>query len=162
MKSAGKIAVVLFVIGLAFLDSANAQSHREREHREREWHGDIRVFHQRDIPRWRRGHWVHVRHAGRIAWWWVVDGVWYAYPAPVYPYPDPYVPPIVVAPPAVAQAPAGGPPPPAMSQPAPQPPTSGQPSMWYHCDSAQRYYPYVPECPSGWRAVPATPAPGSG
>jgi len=29
--------------------------------------------------------------------------------------------------------------------------------IWYYCDSAKAYYPYVSDCKEGWRAVPATP-----
>jgi hypothetical protein len=31
------------------------------------------------------------------------------------------------------------------------------PHYWYYCDAAHAYYPYVPRCPGGWRAV--SPAP---
>ncbi len=31
------------------------------------------------------------------------------------------------------------------------------PQSWFYCDSAKGYYPYVPQCPEPWRAVPATP-----
>ena len=75
----------------------------------------------------------HGRHDGRVGWWWVVGGVWYFYPAPVYPFPDPYVPPA---------------PPPVVITPPPQ---------FYLCESPRGYYPYVPSCPGGWRVVPATP-----
>ena len=42
----------------------------------------------------------------------------------------------------------------------------GQPSAgqaqpggsWYYCDASKAYYPYVKECPGGWREVPAQPA----
>lgn len=45
--------------------------------------------------------------------------------------------------------------------PAPAPASSPAGGNWYYCDSAQAYYPYVKECPGGWRATPATPpAPG--
>lgn len=27
--------------------------------------------------------------------------------------------------------------------------------VWYWCQSSQGYYPHVPYCPEGWRAVPA-------
>jgi hypothetical protein len=37
---------------------------------------------------WRHGHWYHGPHAGRTEWWWVVGDAWYAFPAPVYPYPQ--------------------------------------------------------------------------
>ena len=54
---------------------------------------------------------------------------------PYYAYP-----PVVVAPPPVVVQPSS-------------------PQYWYYCDSAQAYYPYVAQCPSGWRAVSPTPAP---
>jgi hypothetical protein len=46
------------------------------------WHGDVES--------WHGGHWFHGDHLGRLGWWWVVGDGWYFYPAPVYPYPDPY------------------------------------------------------------------------
>jgi hypothetical protein len=58
---------------------------------------------------------------------------------PFGPYWAPYAyPPVVVAPapPVAAQTPA--------------------PHDWYYCDSAQVYYPYVQQCPGGWRAVVPT------
>jgi hypothetical protein len=42
-------------------------------------------------------------------------------------------------------------PPPVMVQPSPLPP-----QYWYYCDTSQAYYPYVPQCPGGWRAVTPT------
>ena len=107
------------------------------------WHGDIRHFHEHDLVVWRGGRWVHGWHVGRFGWWWIVPGGWYFYPAPVYPYPDPYVPPVVAVQPV--------PPPVAQAQP--------QAQTWYYCDRPAGYYPYVPECPSGWKAMPATPPP---
>ena len=71
-------------------------------------------------------------------------GGWYFYPAPVYPYPDPYVPPVIAVQPA---------PPVAQAQP--------QTQSWYYCDRPAGYYPYVTECPSGWKTVPATPPPAA-
>jgi hypothetical protein len=115
-----------------------------------EWHGgdgrhdgfrggsDIRHFDRHDFAVWRSGGWRHVRHRGRLGWWWVVGGVWYFYPEPVYPYPDPYIPPVVV------------------TQPAPQPePPLAQ--FWYFCSASNSYYPYVSSCPGGWKTVPANP-----
>jgi hypothetical protein len=61
-------------------------------------------------------------------WGWGPDWPRYAYP------------PAVVAPP------------PVVVQPSPP-----QPQYWYYCDSAQAYYPYVQQCPGGWRAVAPTP-----
>jgi hypothetical protein len=49
-------------------------------------------------------------------------------------------PPVVVAPP------------PVVVQPVPPPP-----QYWYYCDAAQAYYPYVQQCPGGWRQVLPTP-----
>jgi hypothetical protein len=49
----------------------------------------------------------------------------------------------------VAVAPAAPPPALAATPPPPQ--------YWYYCDSARGYYPYVPDCPSGWRPVSAKP-----
>ena len=34
---------------------------------------------------------------------------------------------------------------------------AGPPQSWFYCESAKGYYPYVPQCPEPWRAVPATP-----
>jgi hypothetical protein len=100
------------------------------------WHGDIHYFHQYDLGRWRGGRWYHGSHGGRAGWWWIVAGVWYFYPAPVYPYPDPYLPPLVSPPPAPAQA---------------------APQYWYYCPNPAGYYPYVPQCSTDWQLVPATP-----
>jgi hypothetical protein len=60
-------------------------------------------------------------------------------------------PPVVAAPPAPASVAA-----------APTAPTPGAqaPAVWYYCDSAKGYYPYVSQCPEGWKSVPATPPAG--
>jgi hypothetical protein len=105
------------------------------------WHGGIEGFHEHDYHVWRGGHWAHDFHDGRYGWWWITGGLWYSYPAPIYPYPDPYLPPVVVASPEAAPAPA-------------VPPVA---QYWYYCDPAGGYYPYVPVCPSRWRVVPAAP-----
>jgi len=123
--------------------AANADRHDEGRHDGgRHWGGDIREFHNRDLPRWRAGYWHHSVHDGRLGWWWVVGGLWYFYPQPVYPYPDAYTPPVVV----IQQTPSAMP---GASAP--------QAQSWYYCASAQSYYPYVPSCPEGWKMVPATP-----
>lgn len=122
-------------------------------YRDGHWEGrDIHRFAGRDMNIWRRGHWIHGRHGGRLGWWWIAAGVWYFYPAPVYPYPDPYTPPVtIINQPPVVVAPQENvaPPPPAPAQPPAQ--------SWYYCDSAKGYYPYVPSCPEPWRTVPAQP-----
>ena len=104
-------------------------------------HGGFRgrQFHHHDT--WRRGHWHHGHHHGRWGWWWIVAGTWYFYPRPIYPYP-----------PVVVQSTPG----PAVVQPAPQPSVP----VWYYCESADAYYPYVQDCPGGWRSMPAVPPEG--
>ncbi len=93
--------------------------------------GDIRHFRDGgDYDAWRRGHWIHDHHAGRFGWWWVVGNDWYLYPTPVYPYPDPYIPPTVSA--------------------QPPPPMQAAPPAWFYCRSQGGYYPYVTSCPEGW------------
>jgi hypothetical protein len=52
-------------------------------------------------------------------------------------------------------------PPPVMVTPAPSivMPPAAPPTFWYDCDDSRGYYPYVAQCPSGWRAVSPTPDP---
>jgi hypothetical protein len=92
------------------------------------WHyhpglrGDIHHF---DHGYWHGGHWWHGTYGARLGWWWIVGPDWYWYPAPLYPYPDPYIPPGMA------------------------------PGFWYWCEFYHQYYPFVGACPSGWQAVPA-------
>ena len=128
--------LVAAVLGSPFGARGMAMEPRRGGEVHQSWHGDIRRFHEEDLRRWQGGHWVHGRRSGRVGWWWVVGGVWYFYPAPVYPYPDPYLPPTVVVPP------------------------PGQPPVqyWYYCRSRKSYYPYVTSCPEGWmQVVPQVP-----
>ncbi|HYL89201.1 MAG TPA: DUF6515 family protein [Burkholderiales bacterium] len=57
----------------------------------------------------------------------------------------------VVAPP---EAPT---PPPAPAAAAAQPTQAA--GTWYYCESSKTYYPYVQQCPEGWKSVPASPPP---
>ena len=70
---------------------------------------------------------------------------WYGppfHPYPVYPlYPYSYYPP---------------PPPVYVEQ---RDSTTGQGGYWYRCDNPGGYYPYVKECPAGWRKVLPAPPP---
>ncbi len=105
-----------------------------------EWHGERGMRHY-DEHEWRGGRWVHDWHNGRLGWWWFAGGAWYFYAQPIYPYPDPYTPPMVV-----------------QQQPAPMtvaPQTTAQ--VWYYCEASRGYYPYVTSCPSGWKTVAPTP-----
>jgi hypothetical protein len=64
------------------------------------------------------------------------------------PFWAPYAAPVVVPPPVVVT-----PAPSVVGPPAPPP------TFWYYCENPKGYYPYVSQCPSGWRAVSPTPAP---
>lgn len=124
-----------------FSATAGERDHQSRREASRPnpWHGEIHRFHEHDLNLWRSGRWHHGRHAGHVGWWWVVGGSWYFYPAAVYPYPDPYQPPVVVLPP---------------TEPAPQ--------YWYYCGNPAGYYPYVVQCLVGWQRVAANhPGPAS-
>lgn len=54
----------------------------------------------------------------------------------------------VLAPPRVVVVPAP-------SVGSSEPPAAGV--FYYYCDSARAYYPYVAQCPEGWRVLPTTP-----
>jgi len=108
-------------------------------------------FDHDEYRHWRGGHWVHGPHYGRGGWWWVADGMWYAFPQPVYPFPDPYAVPVVPLAPPPPPAPAGILPPGAPATPA----TDG---YWYYCSPTQRYFPFVHHCPAPWLRI--APAPG--
>ncbi len=156
----------MFLLTIAVLSAAAAQPafaderhewrgggrgevHREmrggEHYRARGWGGerDIRHFDNRHLSVWRAGRWHHGSHGGRIGWWWIAAGTWYFYPFPIYPYPDPYLPPVVVVQPT-----------PESMAPAAQAPAQN----WYYCEASKSYYPYVSSCATGWQAVPATPA----
>lgn len=133
------VATALFLIAQTSCFAADhprgvREAHRPQSHGR--WHGDIRHFHDYDMPRWRAGRWYNGWHDGRHAWWWIAGGAWYFYPRPVYPYPDPYLPPVVVVPEASST-------PPAATQ------------YWYSCPNPKGYYPYVVQCLTVWQKVPA-------
>ena len=143
------VITATLVIVLTMAGSGNAQDWHDHDRRGPDYHhgveggydggrwrdGDIRHFHEHDLQLWRGGRWFHGPYEGHEGWWWIVGGVWYFYPQPVYPYPDPYLPPMSVA---------------------PMPPASIPPGpSYYYCPSPPGYYPYLPSCPSGWRVVPA-------
>jgi hypothetical protein len=83
---------------------------------------------------------AQARHGYRRHHAWIAPRV----VVPVVPWWAPYTytyPPVVVAPPPRVY----------VQSPPPQ-------SYWYYCDSPEGYYPYVAQCPGGWRAVVPTPA----
>jgi hypothetical protein len=78
-----------------------------------------------------RGPRVRVGIGLGLGTFWGPYGGWGPY-WPRYTYP-----PVVVAPPLVVVQPS--------------------PHYWYYCDAAHAYYPYVQQCPGGWRQVLPTP-----
>lgn len=156
-----KFLLMILATSVHSMSYAEEQFHGEHGHevhghemRGREygegWHGDMRHFHEHDLDIWRGGRWYHGYHDGRNAWWWFAGGVWYAYSSPIYPYPDPYQPPVVMV-----QTPQ----PPVYVEQAPTPvQTAPQTQFWYYCANPSGYYPYVPNCSVDWQKVPATPA----
>jgi len=149
---AGTIVGIMMATSLPVLADRGEERRGEERHGEmRHWEGrEIHRFGERDFEIWRGGRWYHGRHEGRRGWWWVAAGIWYFYPSPVYPYPDPYTPPVTV----IQQAPVMvAPQAPAPVQVQAQPPAQN----WYYCESAKAYYPYVASCAEGWKSVPAQP-----
>ncbi len=149
MKTCKKYLTIIFslLIALAPLTASAEPWHR----------GDIHEFHGHDFHHWRSGYWYNGPHDGRLGWWWIVGGMWYFYPRPMYPYPDPYTPPVVIV--EQSQPPVQIPAPPAppvqyAQPPAPQP----QAQFWYYCESSKTYYPYAPSCKEEWKKVPAMPS----
>ncbi len=119
---------------------------------QRHWSGNIHHFRDHDMPVWTGGHWVHGAHNRRDGWWWVAGNYWYFYSAPVYPYPDPYKPSVVVIQSQVTtEVPAPAP------APADLAPVQDGKS-WYYCANPDGYYPYVQGCSVAWKKVPAAPA----
>jgi hypothetical protein len=70
----------------------------------------------------------------------------YAYAPPAYYYAAP--PPVYVAPTPTYLVPP---------QPAPVVQSAPPANVWYYCEDPKGYYPYVPNCNSGWRTVQPTP-----
>lgn len=122
-------AVALGAVAPAIAQDRHDERRFEDRH-DRGWHDrDIHHFRDRDFARWQHGRWFRGRHDGRLGWWWIVGDTWYFYPRPIYPFPDPYVPPVVAGPPAT--------------------------NAWYFCPPSQAYYPYAASCPVPWQVVPA-------
>jgi hypothetical protein len=148
--------IVILSQASAMADERGWHHDGDRHEMHSHWDGDIHRFHERDFGRWRAGQWFHGWNAGRYAWWWIVDGVWYPYPYVIRPYPDPYQPPVVI----VQQAPPvnatpATPPAPA----APDAPGASAAQDWYYCANPAGYYPYIAQCQGNWQKVPASPPP---
>lgn len=99
----------------------------------RRWRGDIVRFNEYDRDYWRSGHWEQSAYNGIYGWWWVLGISRYAYAEPVFPYPDPFIPPTVSV--------------------------SSTTPYWYYCAEPAGYYPYVATCATYWQQVPMSPVP---
>ena len=72
------------------------------------------------------------------------------YSRPYYPYPyQPYYPPTIVTVPVN--------PPVYIERSQPQPTQPLESGYWYYCSNPEGYYPYVQDCPDGWRQVDPIP-----
>ena len=112
-------------------------------------------------PRHGGGHGGHVyaghRHSGHghvgIGLYFGVPYGYPYYPPYYYPY---YYPPVIVTPARppvyIEQAPPSSYIPPDIAAPS-----ESDQYYWYHCDKPDGYYPYVKECPGGWKKVTPTP-----
>lgn len=88
-----------------------------------------------------------VAHAARVG---VYVGPGYPYYYPVVPAPYYYPPPVVAVPVEPAL-------PPEYIEKGQAQDGAEADGVWYYCDASKHYYPYVKECRSGWRPVPARP-----
>lgn len=97
-------------------------------------------------------HWRHgggfYRHYGHPRFSFYLGIPWYPRPYFSYPY-YPYYPPTIVTVPAN--------PPVYIERDAPQATQQLPSGYWYYCSNPEGYYPYVRECPSGWRQVDPIP-----
>ncbi|MGO8865555.1 MAG: hypothetical protein ACLQME_03545 [Alphaproteobacteria bacterium] len=91
---------------------------------------DVRHFDPNRLAAWRGGLWRQEWHNGRYGWWWSVDGAWYFYPQPIYPYPM-AVSDVYVEEPAVPPPPQYVMPFPYVPVPVPVPPIFSF-SPWWH------------------------------
>ena len=108
---------------------------------------DYAHFTTADRDRWRHGTWHHQFIDGRYGWWFVVDGIWYFFDAPVYPYPT-SIPDVVYIPDEDYYG---------DEEDAAPPPPGPSGNYYYFCPDSQTYYPYVTSCPSPWQPVAMTP-----
>jgi len=117
---------------------------------------------------------VALAHHGGHAYWrfginlgfpgyWGYPGYYaprYYYPPAYYAYPPPYPYPEYYYPPAAGVAPEA---PEYMERDAPLPARrQAESSFWYYCPESNGYYPYVRQCPGGWKRVAPLPPQGSG
>jgi hypothetical protein len=104
---------------------------------------DVRRFDDHDRAMWQGGSWHHEYHNGRLGYWWFAGGSWYFYDQPIYPYPVVVSEDVYIDPDVEVDAPQD-----------PGPPPQG---IWYYCDNPPGYYPYITNCATPFRPVPAQP-----
>ena len=109
-----------------------------------DWH------HMNDYDRrmWRGGSWVQESFNGMYGWWWMVGGMRYFYPQPIYPYPT-VVATTMFEGPGVAVVPVAT----APVTPAQMTYTPAQQQVRYYCPGVG-YAPQVQSCPGGWVTKP--------
>ena len=175
----GLLLTAAAVVAMAPFPAFADRGGYDRGHSHGHGHGHYGRHSERE---WRSGSWHHGSHLGRSGWWWIVNGAWYPYAHRSSAYPVYQETVIIEQPVPVQQQPQTI----IVQQPVQQPvqqipqmqqhqqyqqqypqtstPPSGiqQPAanMWYYCDAARMYYPYVQTCASGWRAVPPVPPTG--
>ena len=151
------------------------------------WVYDSRYHHDHYYPAF--GYRVRVLPPGHIAIrfrgdaFWFGGGVWYRHVGPHYVVVRPPIGILVpVLPPAYSVVYYGGvpyyyaddvyyvqqpsgyqvvapPPDQTATMPGEGAPPAAASGSWYYCRSANGYYPYVSQCPEGWKTVPASPPP---
>jgi hypothetical protein len=133
-------AAAAWIMAAAVASVLAAPALAEERHDDRGRHDEhgraVHYDHRYSFEAWHGGRWFHGDHGGRAGWWWVVGGIWYFYPAPVYPYPAP---PATVYVGPVAPVPAA--------------------QYYYWCGRPAGYYPYVQGCHVPWQPVPVAVAP---
>jgi len=127
-------------------DRAFAAEHRGDFHTR-----DVRGFSAREMHAWRGGDWRREWHYGREGWWWEVDGVWYPYAEPIWPYP------LEVSELTVYDTPYVDGPDPSMivadGRQITIPPLPAAPAGRYRCDEPRGFYPSVATCSVPWELV---------
>ncbi len=126
---------------------------------------DVHAFSARELAAWRGGLWRNEWHYGRRGWWWEVDGVWYPYADPIFPYPLEVAPlvvydtPIVDGPDLTAEevVPDAADGQVVSAQPAGIPPLPPAPMGYYRCAQPDGYFPGVGACVAAWDLVPQAP-----
>ena len=135
-----KIKSILFVsllAGLA-LTSQLAQAHPPG-HGGHRWHGGVGVYFGTPYP-------------------------FHAYPY-AYPYGYPYAyapPPVIITQPPQPQVyieQGNGTTAPAQANPPGTNAENNAQNYWYYCEQSKTYYPYVKDCPAGWKQVTPSPPP---